>query len=249
MKGLSDDTVLEPHRNIVVELGVEDYKTVLVLQRHLNQLRNDEQIGDCLILLQHEDVYTLGIHRNPSEILSGDIVPVEVERGGSATYHGPGQIVAYFIVNLKDHNINIRDLIESVESSISRVLREQGIVSEGKLYGETGVWVDEKKICSIGFAIKGFSTLHGIALNVSTDLSKFNHIMPCGMDSTVMTSVEGELGKKIGFENLKNRLREEFLSGIGIKEYLEIRSLKKMGSYSVSNGLRLLPEELLKIIV
>lgn len=238
-----------PGKSVVFDLGIVEYANVLILQRYLNALVNDGILGDCVFFLEHPDVYTLGIHRNASEILSGDIKPIEVERGGSATYHGPGQIVIYPIVNMKEHRINVRDLIQITQDAIKVALSQYGITGEGRLHGETGVWVGDKKICSIGFAIKGFSTLHGVALNVSTDLTKFDRIMPCGMNSTVMTSIEKETGGKVNDRGVREILKKEILSKLDIKEYLEINDLKKGREISVSNGLGLLPEELRKIIV
>lgn len=235
-----------PDRSAVVfDLGVEDYVEILKIQRHLNDLRNEELLGDCLFFLEHPDVYTLGIHRNSNEILESHIVPVEVERGGSATYHGPGQIVIYMIINLKDRGMNVKELIGVTQEAINSVLYSFGIKGEGRLHGETGVWVENRKICSIGFALKGFSTLHGFALNVSTDLTKFSNIMPCGMDATVMTSMERETGHKVDEMKVRKMLREEILSKLDIKNYLEIDGLKKGREFLVGNGLGLLPEELL----
>lgn len=235
--------------NIVFDLGSVEYKKVLILQRYLNNLRNEGIVGDCILFLEHPDVYTLGIHRNPSEILSGDITPVEVERGGSATYHGPGQLVVYEIVNLKEHGINVRNLIEKTQESVNKVLKDYGIIGEGRLHGETGVWVGNHKICSIGFAIKGFSTLHGIGLNISTDLSKFENIMPCGMNSTVMTSMEKESTVPVSERDVRRELKKNLLSSLGINEFLEIKDLKKGKEYLVGNGLGLFPEELLQVII
>lgn len=235
--------------NIVFNLGQIDYEKALILQRHLNSLRNEGIVGDCIFFLEHPDVYTLGIHRNPQEILSQDITPVEVERGGSATYHGPGQLVIYEVVNLKEHGMNVKDLIEMTQASINSMLRDYGIAGEGRLHGETGVWVGDRKICSIGYAIRGFSTLHGVGLNINTDLSKFENIMPCGMNSTVMTSMEKETGARINEEKVRERLKSGILSSLGINDFLEIDDLKKGRDYLVGNGLGLFPEELLKVIV
>ena len=230
---------------ILLDLGVEDYSEILKLQRHMNFLSSNSEVGDAVFLLQHPDVYTLGIHRNQTEILSPEIVPFEVERGGSATYHGPGQLVVYFMVNMKNHGINVRDLIQMTQNSITSLLSDYGIHSEGRLHGETGVWVKEKKICSIGFAVKGFSTLHGIGFNVNTDLSKFQKIMPCGMQSTIMTSMENELGHAIDFKSVKNRLKKSFIEMLGLEKYIEFNSIDELKSYSVGNGLGLFPKELL----
>lgn len=244
-----DMVQIPSHTNIVFDLGEVEYERILILQRHLNSLRNDGLIGDCIFFLEHPDVYTLGIHRNPDEILSEEITPVEVERGGSATYHGPGQLVIYEVVNLKDRRMNVKDLIEKTQVSINSMLEDYGIIGEGRLHGETGVWVGEHKICSIGFAIKGFSTLHGVGLNINTDLSKFESIMPCGMDSTVMTSMEKETGNMIDEGEVRKTLKRKILSSLEINEYLEIDDLKKGRDYLVGNGLGLFPEELLKVIV
>ena len=230
---------------ILLDLGVEDYSEILKLQRHMNLRSSNSEVGDAVFLLQHPDVYTLGIHRNQNEILSPEIVPFEVERGGSATYHGPGQLVAYFMVNMKNHGINVRDLIQMTQSSIISLLSEYGIHSEGRLHGETGVWVKERKICSIGFAVKGFSTLHGIGFNINTDLSKFQKIMPCGMQSSIMTSMENELGHAIDFKSVKNRLKKSFIEMLGLEKYIEFNSIDELKSYSVGNGLGLFPKELL----
>ncbi len=240
---------IQDGKAVVFDLGLEDYGNILVLQRHLNALRNENLIGDCVFFLEHNDVYTLGIHRNADEILSEDISPIEVERGGSATYHGPGQLVIYLIINLKQHGFNVKDLIQLTQEAIIEVLEEYSIKGEGRLHGETGVWVAERKICSIGFALKGFSTLHGFALNISTDLSKFGAIMPCGMNSTIMTSMENETKALVVAEKVRKMLKEKLLSELGIKNYLEINSLKKGKEYLVGNGLRLLPEELLKVVI
>lgn len=233
------------HETVVLDLGMEDYGKVLKLQRSLNSMVNSDVMGDTIILLEHPDVYTLGIHRNKDEIISPEIVPYEVERGGSATYHGPGQVVAYFIVNMKNHGINVRDLIQMAQDSMISLLGDYGITAEGRLHGETGVWVQDRKICSIGFAIKGFSTLHGVGFNVSTDLSKFGKIMPCGMQSSVMTSMENELGMPVDFQVIKNELKDGFVKKLGVKKYVEINSIPELNNYLVGNGLGLLPEELL----
>ncbi len=230
--------------SLVLDFETVDYMEILHLQRRLNSLVNDDLLGDTVILLQHPDVYTLGIHRNQNEILSPGIKPIEVERGGSATYHGPGQLVAYFVVNMKNHGLNVKMLIQMVQEAMISLLDIYGIKAHGRLHGETGVWVDERKICSIGFAIKGFSTLHGFGFNISTDLNKFQNIMPCGMSSSIMTSMENELGKTVNFDDVKKDLKKRFLEELEIKKYVEFNSINELKTYSVSNGLGLFPEEL-----
>ncbi len=242
---MAQDSAVEGLKPVILNLGREQYIPILNLQRNLNHLRNENLVGNVLIFVEHEDVYTSGIHRNPSEVLSDNIEPIEVERGGSLTYHGPGQLVVYFIYNLKEAGINVRDLIKTVQGAISRTLSGYGIQSEGRLHGETGVWVSDRKICSIGFALKGFTTLHGIAVNVNTDLSKFDLIMPCGMNPAVMTSVNHELRREIEIESFRYVLMGELLSALRIYDYIRFNSMEKFREFSMSNRLGLFPEELL----
>ncbi len=194
-----------------------EYDQCLQMQRKLNEMRNNGLIGDVIIATEHPDTYTGGIHFDPSSLSNYSVPIIRVERGGNLTYHGKGQLVFYFIINLKERGINVRDLIEKVQSALIETLSFYGLKGEGRLYKETGVWVDGRKICSIGFAVKGFSTLHGIAVNLNTDLSKFFKISPCDMDPGVMTSVSREIGREVDegeflqimVKNLSKVLNEE----------------------------------------
>jgi lipoyl(octanoyl) transferase len=202
-----------------------DYGKCLEMQRGMNALRNEGKIGDTIIATEHDDTYTGGIHYNP-EVGGTYSVPIlRVERGGNLTYHGKGQVVLYFIFNLKERGINVRELIEQVQEALIKTLSSYGVKGEGRLYKETGVWVGDRKICSIGFAVKGFSTLHGIAVNINTDLSKFYSISPCDMDPGVMTSLERETGRKVDemefLEIMVGNLSETFKESIE-KEPCEI---------------------------
>ena len=195
-----------------------DYGKCLDMQRGMNALRNEGKISDTIIATEHDDTYTGGIHYNP-EVGGTYSVPIlRVERGGNLTYHGKGQVVLYFIFNLKERGINVRELIEQVQEALIKTLSSYGVKGEGRLYKETGVWVGDRKICSIGFAVKGFSTLHGIAVNVNTDLSKFYSISPCDMDPGVMTSLEKETGRKVDemefLEMMVGNLSETFKESI-----------------------------------
>ena len=195
-----------------------DYGKCLEMQRGMNALRNEGKIGDTIIATEHDDTYTGGIHYNP-EVGGTYSVPIlRVERGGNLTYHGKGQVVLYFIFNLKEREINVRQLIEQVQEALIKTLSSYGVKGEGRLYKETGVWVGDRKICSIGFAVKGFSTLHGIAVNINTDLSKFYSISPCDMDPGVMTSLEKETGRNVDemefLEKMVGNLSETFKESI-----------------------------------
>jgi len=173
-----------------------EYSSCLEMQRKLNARRERGEIEDVIIATEHPDVYTGGIHFK-GDYGNYNVNIIKVERGGNLTYHGPGQLVLYFIINLKDRGMNVRDLIIKIENALVSTLGEYGVKGEGKLFERTGVWVGERKICSIGLGIRGSTTLHGIAINLTTDLSKFYAISPCDLDPGVMTSLSKEIGRKV----------------------------------------------------
>ncbi len=205
-----------------------EYMEGLELQRRLNEKRNEGKIGDTIIATGHPDTYTGGIHFNP-ENESGYSVPIiRVERGGNLTYHGKGQLVLYFIFNLKERGINVKELIELVQAALNNTLETYGLKGEGRLFKETGVWVGGRKICSIGFAVKGFSTFHGIAVNLNTDLGKFFKISPCDMDPGVMTSLDKEIGHAVDenrfLEVMVDSLSKVFKEGIEKRDCTQIKN-------------------------
>ncbi|OWP54174.1 MAG: lipoyl(octanoyl) transferase [Cuniculiplasma sp. C_DKE] len=163
------------------------YSEGLALQRRINMEMIEGSGMESIIICEHDPVYTCGIHHEGN---TTDLENVHfIERGGGITYHGPGQITAYFLINLNQRGINILDLINYVHGVEIQYLEQHGIIAHSRLKKETGVWVDNHKISSTGFAIRGGFTLHGIGLNVNTDLEKFSLINPCGYDWSVMTSV------------------------------------------------------------
>lgn len=184
-------------------------------------MRNDDIIPDTIIVTEHEDTYTAGIHFNNENEKNYSVPIIKVERGGALTYHGRGQIVFYFIFKLNERGFNVKDLILRIQDSVNLTLSDYGLKSEGRLFKETGVWTNGKKICSIGLALKGFSTLHGIAVNVNTDLSKFSYINPCDFDPNIMTSIEHEIGRKVQTEEFIKKFLDNFSSVISDK--IEIR--------------------------
>ena len=196
---------------MIIDLGTSDYGETLKLQRNMAELRNRGQINDTVIFVEHPDVYTEGRHTEKADSIESSI---KVERGGSITYHGPGQIVSYYIVNLRDRSINILDLIHMIHKATILLLSDYNLVGRSETGRETGVWIKEKKIASTGLAVKEFTTFHGSALNVSTDLKKFNQINPCGFNPQIMTSIENETGKKVEIPKLKKKfesiVEEEF---------------------------------------
>jgi lipoyl(octanoyl) transferase len=208
----------------VIEVQIcipSQYEKCLEFQRKLNKMRNDDIIPDTIIVTEHEDTYTAGIHFNNENEKNYSVPIIKVERGGALTYHGRGQIVFYFIFKLNERGFNVKDLILRIQDSMNLTLSDYGLKSEGRLFKETGVWTNGKKICSIGLALKGFSTLHGIAVNVNTDLSKFSYINPCDFDPNIMTSIEHEIGRKVQTEEFIKKFLDNFSSVISDK--IEIR--------------------------
>ena len=182
--------------------GLTDYGEALVLQHQLAQARAAGQLtDDLLILLEHPRVITLGRGartanvRTPTELLASLGVQLhEVERGGDVTYHGPGQLVGYPIIDLGRHKKDLHWYLRRLEEVLVEALKSFRITS-GRVPGYTGVWVEDRKIASIGVHVSRWVTSHGFALNVSTDLADFDLIIPCGIEAVKMTSVQRETGR------------------------------------------------------
>lgn len=194
------------------DLGRFDYEPALVIQKKLHQLRVNHKIPDSLILVEHPAVITIGKSGNPANLLvSADILKrkgieiYRIERGGDITFHGPGQLVGYPIFYIKQALAGIRGMIEKLESVLLQTLADFGInaVTKPKL---TGVWVGNEKVASIGIAVKKWVTFHGFALNVTTDLTYFDLIRPCGLKDVKMTSIEKISGKRLGLGAVKERI-------------------------------------------
>jgi lipoate-protein ligase B len=181
-------------------LGRVPYPAALTLQDALVAARQRDLIGDLLLLLEHPHVYTLG--RGASDrflIAPRQSVPVyRVSRGGEVTYHGPGQLVGYPILALRGSQRDVHAYLRALEQALIDGLG-QWAIGAGRRIGLTGVWVGERKIASIGVGIRRWVTLHGFALNVSTDLSRFDAIVPCGIEGCRMTSIREE-GPEVGME-------------------------------------------------
>jgi lipoate-protein ligase B len=187
----------------VVGLGRMAYGEALALQRDLAQRRIDRALEhDLLLLVEHPPVITLGRGSHaehlvaPREFLNARGVEVfEVERGGDITFHGPGQLVGYPIYDLSGHRKDLHWFLRSLEDGLIATLGEFGIPGERRA-GYTGVWTAGRKIASIGIHVKQWVTWHGFALNVMTDLSLFDLIVPCGIPGVTMTSMQKELGER-----------------------------------------------------
>jgi lipoyl(octanoyl) transferase len=189
-------------RLVVQDLGRRDYGEVLELQRRLCQRRLAGEVSeDLLLLVEHQPVVTLGratragsLPFPPAELERRGIAVYEVERGGDVTFHGPGQLVGYPILDLREHREDLHWYLRSLEAGLIAGLDLLGIEA-GPNPGLTGVWTRGRKLASIGIHVKQWVTIHGFALNVNTDLSYFDLIVPCGIRDVVMTSVALELGR------------------------------------------------------
>jgi lipoate-protein ligase B len=185
----------------VVDLGRRPYAEALALQRALRLQRVSGALTDDLLLLvEHDPVYTLGrgtmassLPVAPELLRASGADVVEIERGGDVTWHGPGQLVGYPIIHLSRHREDLHWYLRTLEGALMGALETLGLRG-GREAGKTGVWVEGRKIASIGIHVKQWVTLHGFALNVDPDLSWFTRIVPCGLDGVTMTSVAAELG-------------------------------------------------------
>jgi lipoyl(octanoyl) transferase len=167
-------------------------------------------VADTLILVEHPEVITLGRSAKAENVLhAGDIPVVAIERGGDVTLHGPGQIVAYPIFLLRENERDLHRYLRGLEEVIIRTVAELGLVAV-RVPGRTGVWTGppeaERKLASIGVAVRKWVTMHGLALNVNIDLARFATVNPCGFPAGVMTSMERELGRPVDLARVKQLL-------------------------------------------
>jgi lipoyl(octanoyl) transferase len=181
----------------VVDWSVREYRDSLEAMRELVRQRRSGAIGDTLILVEHPPVVTVGVEGDDGSAAASGLPTVHVERGGRATYHGPGQLVGYPIVDLSHRGRDVRRFVTEVEDVIVRSLSPFGVLA-GHVSGRRGVWVaGERKIASIGIAVDHWVTFHGFALNVDPDLTAFGRFRPCGFDGSVMTSLAREVGRPL----------------------------------------------------
>lgn len=180
-----------PHPEGILEvrhLGLVAYEKAHALQRHLVEQRLAGEVGDLLLLCEHEPVVTVGRGSDPAELAATGFPVVSVERGGEATFHGPGQVVAYPILALPEERRDLHRYLRDLEEVVIRLLTDFGITGSRRP-GQTGVWIGEQKVCSVGVAVRRWVTWHGLALNVHTDMDAFSSFRPCGLDPAVMTRV------------------------------------------------------------
>lgn len=196
----------------VQDLGVSSYKNTWELQKKLQIKRIENKIEDTLLLVEHEPVYTFGKNADENHLLQNypeDVKLFHIERGGDITFHGPGQLVGYPIMDLHNYKMSISWYMRALEEVIIRSLDKFGISADRK-DGLTGVWVEDEKIAALGVRISRWVTMHGFALNVNTDLTYYDSIIPCGIFDYGITSMEHILGNEQEMNEVKKVLVSVF---------------------------------------
>jgi lipoyl(octanoyl) transferase len=207
-------------------LGQMEFNSALALQEEIvAKKREDRSLADELLLLEHEPVYTIGRTPDRSSLLGAAHLPhplFSINRGGQATYHGPGQLMGYPIIDLRRYGQDLHEYLRWIEQLLIELLADYGIAASRR-ESLTGVWVENRKIASIGVGVRHWITMHGFALNVRGDLSPFGHIVPCGINQVAMTSIEKEMAKPF--------------SVAGAAELLEKLALRKISELRVDRAL------------
>lgn len=202
-----------PRKLLVKWLGRVSYEDALALQEELVQEKAAcPEAADQLLLLEHEPIYTIGRTPDQSSLRAAESLPhpvVKINRGGQATYHGPGQLVGYPIVDLRSRGQDLHAYLRMLEDVLIAALQDLEIPAQRE-EGLTGVWVHGRKIASIGVGVRRWISMHGFALNVAADLSPFEHITPCGIAGVCMTSVAAESGQTISVEDMGSRVADGF---------------------------------------
>jgi lipoyl(octanoyl) transferase len=187
----------------VVDWGRRDYRESLTAMHGLVTERREHRIPDTLVLVEHPPVVTIGVEGDDGAARASGLPVVEVERGGRATYHAPGQLVGYPIVDLGPRRRDVRGFVSEVEAALIDAIAPFGVVGT-HVAGRRGVWVGGvRKVASIGIAVEGWVTYHGFALNVDLDLAPFDRFHPCGFDGPVMTSLARETGRPMSVAEVK----------------------------------------------
>lgn len=222
---------------IFKQLGLIDYKEAWDFQEELFQKTIEEKIKirngettlatkNYLLFCQHPHVFTLGksgsvdnLLLNETELSENNAHFYKINRGGDITYHGPGQLVAYPILDLDHFFSDIHKYLRYLEQAVIDTLQEYGIVGS-RVDGLTGVWIEgdtprARKICALGVKSSRWVTMHGIGFNINSDLSYFSHIIPCGIDDKAVTSMQKELGKELNFEEVSQVLKEKLAIQFG----------------------------------
>ncbi len=224
VQGPSGSTVPGSSAVTVQRLGTVDYAAALTLQASLVDDRRTGRVGDTLLLLEHPPVITRGVktRQGPNHIIASEeelarqgVTVHETGRGGDVTYHGPGQLIGYPIIDLKPDRCDVHVYVRDLEEVLIRAIANFGMVGT-RVKGLSGVWVGEsgreKKIAAIGVRISRWITSHGFALNVATDLRHFRLIVPCGIADRDVTSIEQELGRPVPMSDVEDAVTSAFVS-------------------------------------
>jgi lipoyl(octanoyl) transferase len=220
-----DHPLLAAHGGVLTvdRLGTAPYVPTWELQDELAEQRRSRRIGDRLLLVEHFPVYTIGRGGDESNLLASPerlrelgAEFVRIDRGGDITYHGPGQLVAYPIVELRDP-LDLRRYVRTLEEAITATAARFGVPS-GRVEGLTGVWVEgRRKLAAIGVRVRRGVTTHGLALNVNTELRWFDEMIPCGIRDREVTSLARELGRTVPMELVETALAEELAAHFGLR--------------------------------
>ncbi len=241
-----------------IHLGLKDYKDTWDYQEHLFKQSVDQKIENRkvseseqrlvlnhLLFVYHPHVYTLGKSGNPKNLLLDEsglkkigASYYKINRGGDITYHGPGQLVGYPILDLDSFFTDIHKYLRYLEEAIIRTLKEFDLIA-GRIQGLTGVWLDfeeedkARKICALGVKSSRWITMHGFALNINTDLSYFDHIVPCGIEDKAVTSMQRELGSEVDVKKVESVLKKNLISlfDLDLKE-----SAHTISNFAMSNA-------------
>ncbi len=205
----------------VSDLGLIDYEEALALQRSFREARLEGRVSDRVLLLEHPPTITFGRRSRPEELLasrelleSQGVHLAEVERGGKITYHGPGQLVGYPIVGLRELGISVPRYVSTLEQAMIDYLGSLGLEA-ARRKGFPGVWVKGRKIGAVGVHLKRWVSIHGFALNIAPDLAAFQAIVPCGINDAEVTSVAAELGGSPSIGDAKRAVAESLRAGLG----------------------------------
>jgi len=213
----------DPNICYAVNLGMIDYNHAWKLQSDLVAAKiSRSAIQDIILFLEHPAVFTLGRRGGRDHLLVSEsflkqsgIPIVQVERGGHITFHGPGQLVVYFIINLETRRLGVTDFVKTLEEIMLRTVRTWGLTAQ-RNKKNPGIWMGNSKMGSIGIALKKGISFHGLALNVNVDLTPFSWIQPCGLQGVSMTSVQQELGQEIPMDVVRKAAKDNFKSVLGL---------------------------------
>jgi lipoyl(octanoyl) transferase len=217
-------------RLLIRWLGRVAFADALAMQEKLvAEKRSDHSLDDELLLLEHEPVYTIG--RTPDQSSLRDVADLPhplfpINRGGQATYHGPGQLIGYPIIDLRECGQDLHRYLRWLEGLLVETLAEVGLAATTRP-GLTGVWVDDRKIASIGVGVRHWITMHGFALNVCGDLAPFDQIVPCGIANVAMTSIERETGRGCLVTEVASRVEK-----IALRQIHELRNVEGLAAAS-----------------